>query len=354
MKLHIIFKNLFVIIIFLLSINLITAYIPDSSLKAFYRFEEGSGIIANDSSIYNHNGTINDCNYVNSYGSRGTGNYSLNFDGVNDFVALSIIDKPITISFWFNYDTIGGSEGLFQYGGNSGDFKTFTILFDVSGGNKLLLLTRTSSANYRYYLIANEVNISSGWNYLVVMWEETTKIAYLNGIQLALPISYEGGSNTNSYDLLDTDLTFIGKQEQTGFYYYDGQIDEVAIFDTFLNSSEVLDIYNNGINVTGVEENETIPIPPTPTGLTTYENLTLQEQRQTNDYFFMIIIIILLLALFIIGEVIQLIPVSILAGTGFLIYSLMNYITFPFWLFLTLLLFGLMIIVISIIQYLSN
>ena len=203
-----------------------------------WHFDENTGIVVNDA-CGTKNGTINDANWIN-----GKYNYSLNFDGINDFVSVgNSISKPTSISFWFDYDTIGISEGLIQYGWNSGDYKLFGTVWTTTGGNQLLLLIRTSPSDFRYYRIAYESNLSSGWNNVIISWEGTTKKAYLNGVEQNLILISQAGSEPNSNDLLNTDVLEIGRAEAGGFYYYDGALDEIALFNRSLTLSEVQQMY---------------------------------------------------------------------------------------------------------------
>jgi hypothetical protein len=208
------------------------------SVTNLWHFNENTGTTINDA-CGTKNGTINDANWI-----TGKFNWGLNFDGINDFVIVgSSISKPTTISIWFDYDTIGTSEMPIEYGWNSGDYKLFGIVWTTIGSNQLLLVTRTSGADYRYYRIALETDLSSSWNNVVVVWEGTTKKAYLNGVERNLTIVSQAGSETNANDLLNTDVLEIGRGEQGGFYYYDGALDEIALFNKSITQIEVEEYY---------------------------------------------------------------------------------------------------------------
>lgn len=60
-----------------------TVIIPHPDLQAFYNFDEGSGVIATDSSGNGNNGAINGAIWT-----TGISGSALSFDGIDDFVDL--------------------------------------------------------------------------------------------------------------------------------------------------------------------------------------------------------------------------------------------------------------------------
>lgn len=77
------------------------------------------------------------------------------------------------------------------------------------------------------------------WYHIAFVDNNTDLRIYVDGSLNCTPVAYTSG-------LFNGNASFyIGRMEGT---YYDGLIDEVAVFDRELSSAEVLDIYTNGIS----------------------------------------------------------------------------------------------------------
>jgi hypothetical protein len=207
---------------------------------SLWHFNENTGSNTYDSCGGN-NGLINEAGWIS-----GKYSYALNYDGINDFVSFgSSVPKPTSISFWFDYDTFTGTETLVQYGEDTNPLhKSFSVYWVTAGGNGLVLFTRTSTSDYRTYRIANESQLNSSYNHLIVVWEGMTKSVYLNGVKMNLSIYASAGSDTNSNDLSLSDNLIIGAgMYGTGWYYYDGAEDEVATFNRSLTQADATSFY---------------------------------------------------------------------------------------------------------------
>jgi len=93
---------------------------PDitTGLVGYWKFDEGSGTTASDSSGNNNHGTL-----VNGpTWTTGKVGQALEFDGGDDIVktTTSPISPPITISIWVKYITGGANDDYFFWWANSG------------------------------------------------------------------------------------------------------------------------------------------------------------------------------------------------------------------------------------------
>jgi hypothetical protein len=152
--------------------------------------------------------------------------YALNFNGTGDYIDLNS-DITLTgnksVSFWVNF--------------------TSTISGVVFGG---------ASNNYYPYIDATNINIRAGgtlsdissfahggltsgvWYNICITGDGTNATAYLNGSSL--------GTQT------DRGFTFkLINGEHTGLYGVDGKLSNCAIWNTVLTSSQVREIYNEGL-----------------------------------------------------------------------------------------------------------
>jgi hypothetical protein len=178
-------------------------------------------------------------------------NYSMSFDGSDDYIDAGnsdsfsfgngITDSPFSISAWVNM----------------ADATNFiTIAKDANSGREYVI--RTLSDDKLYFYLLDNVNggyigkISSGtvtsnqgtWIHTAYTYNGNSTSSgikiYLNGSQVGND-NYEGGSYT-AMSNTSTNLN-IGRQER-GLHYGSGLIDEVAVWNTALTSTQVQSIYD--------------------------------------------------------------------------------------------------------------
>ncbi len=162
-------------------------------------------------------------------------NYSMNFDGVNDY--LTSINQPaldgqsaISVSLWFNYDSVG----------------------DVIMCNSIgWYIHLTSATNLDYYNgSSNNITVSTSantWYHLGIVHNGTSLEVWLNGTSLGTTTVSTPKNN------IGQNLTIGAYRYTNGTfgYYWDGKLDEVAIWNTALTSTQVSEIYNGtGTNLT--------------------------------------------------------------------------------------------------------
>ena len=156
-------------------------------------------------------------------------NYSMSFDGSNDYLAP--INQPaldglsaISVSLWFNYSSIGGAKGM------------------IISNNILWYIHLSSATNLDYYNGSlNNITVSTSantWYHLGIVHNGTSLEVWLNGTSLGTTTVSTPQNN------IGQNLT-IGAYKPGGFNYnWDGKLDEVAIWNTALTSTQIQSIYN--------------------------------------------------------------------------------------------------------------
>jgi len=237
-------------------------------LVGFWRFEEGNGSVAIDSSVSGNNGTIFGAVYNSSKSGNGTGSYALNFDGIDDYVDYGNIhnferNDTFSIMAWFKTDIAGNQEvickrdptGLMRgytiQMGTAGQFH-FGLFNDNSGGNRILESTVATG-------FADNI-----WHHLALTYDGSSSASglkfYIDGVNQSTTIITDSLTAT----IKSNAILSVGSRNGSALFW-DGLIDEDGIFNRTLNDSEVLDHYNNGINIT--QQNIS-------SGFTTIQNLT--------------------------------------------------------------------------------
>lgn len=165
--------------------------------------------------------------------------YSMQFDGVNDYVETGNAFTSLTsfsISAWFKSDdtataaqaivssrinSIGSSQGLDLYVSSN------TLVSRVFNNGATEVTTAFTD--------------TAGWHHVVMTYNGTTLEMYLDNVSQGTATGVYTNSAAN---------WLIGKWNN-GPNYFNGKIDEVAIWNTALSSDAVQEIYNATNNNTG-------------------------------------------------------------------------------------------------------
>lgn len=205
----------------------------ESSLQADTRllltFDDGT---ATDLSGYNNDGVLNgdiDCSV------EGISGKACSFDGVDDYVDILNnlqfnTSKSYSWSLWFNSNN-NNLHALMSKQNN----------FMGSGGGPTIYLQSNVAfyiRNETQYVLLGNVE-TSNWYHLVIGYNSILNLAtlYVNGILV------DDLKILNANNSPDVKLT-IGKLSYSNSRYFNGTIDEVAIYSKALTDSEVKALYN--------------------------------------------------------------------------------------------------------------
>jgi len=210
----------------------------DSGLVAYYPFNGN----ANDESGNGNNGT--------NYGASltpdrfGNANCSYTFDGLSSYIfvpnsqSISLygnLESEITICAWVNTNTSPTKQGIVgRWGGTDG---IRYLLFILENGTGDLHLTATGTP----YPGETIIPINT-WHFLVGVYNSTTDSlkTYYDGIfDKGAFSSSPFGSNPDIAKELE-----IGRFD--GWYYFDGKIDDVRIYNRCLTDLEIQQLYHEG------------------------------------------------------------------------------------------------------------
>ena len=196
-------------------------------VNGYWKFDEGTGNNAYDSSGHNYNGTIYGATWTTGYS-----NNALDFDGVNDYVDLDAyaqnylgFNKTDDLIFDFYFQTTSTSPGIIysmchSYGYNPG----FYIALNPNGTIQL----RIWRLNCGILLDSNNTYNNGGWH--------KVKIIY-NGITAnpTVEIYVDDVFDTNTTEWVcdfnadQFNYAKIGRQANESINFFDGKIDEFKI-----------------------------------------------------------------------------------------------------------------------------
>ncbi len=203
---------------------------------AYWDMDEGSGSVINDKSGNGNDGTL-----VNgATWAQGKHGSALSFDGVDDYasVANSASLNPtskITVGLWAkrNGAGTGVTPGLLSKRANG-----FGLIWQV-GADTERLSTRIYQSNGTAIdsgVIEGVLSVGE-WRYINLVADGTNVITYVDGVPKKT-VPYNGTILTG------TALLTIGQQSNA---YFNGQIDEVKIYDYARTEEEIRLDYNAGM-----------------------------------------------------------------------------------------------------------
>ena len=166
-------------------------------------------------------------------------NWSLGFDGVDQYGA-SAGDATLaskSYSFWAK-STETGYNPLFDHGGGHiGEFR-FSDSYDSGSGGSALLYMDT--ADFRYFNGIPE-RADGNWHHWVLYIDHTSMAnckLYCDGVAVGVAVTVSSGTQepyTSGITLGHADLA-----------YFEGSLDEFAIFDGELTNAQVNEIFRGG------------------------------------------------------------------------------------------------------------
>ncbi|MBU0958227.1 MAG: LamG domain-containing protein, partial [Nanoarchaeota archaeon] len=210
----------------------------NDSLVLFMNFDNQSfqgedESFVKDLSSYGNDGTITNArvNVTNcKYGK------CLTFDGSGDYVDAGNFDDytsgPLTISAWFKAEQQSEYAYLISKAGANSDNKYFVIGLDNSPDVYEANIFN-GAASSGTVLIARQ----SGWQYLTYTWDGTNSLLYSNGVLVDSTTGTQSGGSASI-------KLGIGARYTTSWgSYFNGQMDEVMIWNRSLSASEVYQQY---------------------------------------------------------------------------------------------------------------
>jgi len=218
-------------------------------LKGYWNFDNKTFEALDLSGEENH-GTLDGGSYTESQDDYGN---ALKLDGSNDFVrvgddnSLNDFDK-FTITAWVKTNDIASYQSIIS---KSGDDPAHTkgFVLDLESNSELTLWIYTSGWEKVAYDISTEIEVGD-WYHIAGVYDGDELKLYIDGDKVATEEEVGTLKNSNEDLLIGADYGF----NPEGFW--NGSLDEVAIFDSALSSDEIEEIYDEGIQPINAGETE--------------------------------------------------------------------------------------------------
>jgi hypothetical protein len=207
---------------------------PNPGLVGWWRFDEGTGTTAGDSSGNGNDGTIYGASWVDGkYGK------ALSFDGINDYgeiadsASLHIWSGDWSIGFWIYRAVEGGQLFVKDIGAGSGYVKISAESLTA------LTLGLWDGANTKFY----SVSISNlEWTHFIITHKASTKTLtwFKNGVA-QIP---------TTHTLVLSNINPLGTILLGHKYWwatrFNGIVDEVRVYNRALSATEIGNLFQKG------------------------------------------------------------------------------------------------------------
>ncbi|MFH1884276.1 MAG: LamG domain-containing protein [Planctomycetota bacterium] len=212
-------KKLIYLVPFVLALSVALTGTTKAEIVGWWRFDEGSGTVAYDTSGNGNDGTFNgDPQWVSGFIGG-----ALEFDGEDDYVAIGDLDLTgsFTLIFWMRPSSLPGEW-------HSVVMKEYDYGFEFDGTN---LLGRVGNGAGGWgATVTTTISAPAIWYHAALTW---------NGSDLEMFIDASSvGQNTGTHVSNNNPLLF--GSWNTSSEFFNGIIDDVRIYDHVLSGVEVL------------------------------------------------------------------------------------------------------------------
>lgn len=238
---------------YVVNLNASSLQAADDGLSMYWSFNDGDGVTTpHDSSRNSYTGSFVKLS-SNAYEPGVIGDALRFGSGAAEYVDFGNVESAldayseITVSVWVKSDIIGTDKGVLFAAAPDGSDNELGLRYDNSGssggGDDVIKMSISTDASVQSYESANFVQTTS-WQHLLLTWRsgESLKL-YINGV-LDVP-TYTSGNISGTLGQMSDFRIGQGTKDSSGSW--DGLIDEVRIYNRVLNSSEIQQLYQEGL-----------------------------------------------------------------------------------------------------------
>ena len=220
----------------------VPSYVPTNGLVGWWPFNGN----ANDESGNGNNGTVNGATLTTD--RFGNANAAYSFDGTNDYIQMPSysLSGSFTISIWYkmptyNINSLGANDFIFfcNHSGINDNNRNVLVGYRNFGGEfGHSTYVSDNSNNLNGYYSLNQIPTANIWHHLICQFDNGN---YLK-MYLDDSLFYSNNSVPNN-NLMMSQPMFFGIGIPTQFNYFNGQLDDIAIYNRVLTQQEISDIY---------------------------------------------------------------------------------------------------------------
>ena len=226
-------RKLTYLVCLVFALGLVMPGAADAALNAWWEMSDN----ADDSTANNNDGTVNGgASYVTGYAGK-----ALSFDGTDDYVDVANsssinLTKSFTLAAWVYPDSVSGQRGVITKLTDSSD-KQYALLIE---DGRIILEYRAGGNNFN--VEGPAVMGTGSWQHMAATVDASLMVRlYVNGSEVF-------NRQAVTEVLPSTDALRIGSVGGSyGANFFEGIIDEAAIWNTALSANEIAAVYDNGV-----------------------------------------------------------------------------------------------------------
>lgn len=214
--------------------------------------------------------------------------YSMNFDGINQYILNGdILDTEVisgnnqTYEFWYKADTIGFNlYPILKWLPNSNQRSFFIVRTDLN--NWSFIFTRTGrTGSLSRYTTSAVFTDTAGWHHIAFVLTLGEPLAadkmkvYHDGVEHT--VIHTGGNEGSVFSTGMANLNIGGDSD--GIRLWNGNLDEVRIWDFAMTAADVTSIYNGGVPRTPI----IAEYPANEQFYLNFEQNVLDQSQNSND-----------------------------------------------------------------------
>jgi len=191
-----------------------------------------------DFSGYGNHGTLTNMDAASDWVVSG-GRGALDFDGTNGYVQANkiAIITAFSVSFWINPASVAISNRMIigEWSATNAN-RSWIISTENSFGSRIVFGTDSGSQNNLSRTTNNVLSVGTWQNYVAVFPGSYSLTLHLNGVSLPLTDVIKGSF---AYNTTSTDPLTIGRQFGGASTEFQGQLDDIRIYNRSLTPSEI-------------------------------------------------------------------------------------------------------------------
>jgi hypothetical protein len=208
-------------------------------MVAHWNFNEGSGNILYDETLNEYNGVIYGASWESGYNdSTKSQNYSLSFDGIDDWVSISHnqnflkLDSSFTINFAIKTISTGGNAQALNTYGNNPIGNTIVAYVDNNNCDVMVRDVNNNELHTRNGGTLPKIN-DGNWYFISILRDISRNVVeqYVNGSLVSTVFNITGDCSNSNPILLMHNQYFSS--------YTNGNLDEFSIWARALTPSEI-------------------------------------------------------------------------------------------------------------------
>lgn len=210
-----------------------------TNIVAYYKLSDTSDATGNSNTLTNNNSVTFDAGLIGNAADLGSSNTNKFLSIASDF---GINGGNITISLWVKLNAeIASSTWGFAYMPANSPGIAYGIVYEYNSGTRRIHIERVKFGGAGADIYTTVTLGTSTWHHIVLTYDGTNLISYLDGIASS-PSATSGtgvSTGTTEFDLGNT-VTSL---------YASTKIDEAGVWSRALSSTEVTQLYNSGVGL---------------------------------------------------------------------------------------------------------